>query len=283
MPYEEYIAVFRKAIGQVSALRVVTSVADILIVAYVIYRVLVLIRGTRAVSLIKGLAVLFVANLISQVLGLTTVYWLLQRTITMVFVALPIVFLPELRRALEQIGRGRLFSGGFDLFSPENPKEVIAEISRAAGILSREKVGALLVIERNTGLSDLIEAGIKLDAIVSGELLVNIFTPNTPMHDGAVVIRGGRVAAAGCYLPLTDNPSVSRRLGTRHRAALGISEQTDAVVVIVSEETGVISIASDGRLTRYLDEDSLRERLQKTLETRPRSGLRDWLKAQVRA
>lgn len=283
MPFENYLIMVRNAIGQVGVLRVVTSVADILIVAYVIYRILVLIRGTRAVSLIKGLAVLFIANLISQVFGLSTVYWLLQRTITMVFVALPIVFLPELRRALEQIGRGRLFSAGFDIFGQDDPARTITEVSRAAGILSREKIGALMVIERNTGLSDLIEMGMKLDAIVSGELLLNIFTPNTPMHDGAVVIRGGRIAAAGCYLPLTDNPTVSRRLGTRHRAALGISEQTDAAVVIVSEETGVISLASDGRLTRYLDEDSLRERLQRLLETRSKQSFKDWLKAQVHA
>lgn len=284
MPVSLDFARLRDILLHMNAARAVAVVADILIVAYVIYRILVLIRGTRAVSLIKGLAVLFIANLVSRILGLTTVYWLLQRAITMVFVALPIVFMPELRRALEQIGRGRLFGAGFDLFSREDAARSIGEIARAASLLSAQKIGALIIIERDTGLQDFVETGVRMDAVVSAELLMNIFIPNTPLHDGSVIIRGDRIAAASCYLPLTENPNLSKRLGTRHRAALGISEQTDAVAVIVSEETGAISIASAGRLTRHLDETSLKQKLTTLLTpaARRKSGFWEWVRGEAR-
>lgn len=261
---------------RVDLVRTATVGADILIVALVLYKVITLIRGTRAISLIKGLAVLFIANLASRILGLSTVYWLLQRTITMVFVALPIVFLPEVRRALEQIGRGRLFSSALAFLGGEDKERYLGEIAKAMGLLAQDRAGAIVVIERETGVTDFIETGVALDAIVSSELLTNIFTPGAPLHDGAVIIRGNRIMAASCYLPLTDNPNVSRRLGTRHRAGLGITEQTDAIAIIVSQETGVISLALGGRLTRHLDEQALKDKLVALCESRTDSLFRLW-------
>ncbi|MCR4402096.1 MAG: diadenylate cyclase CdaA [Firmicutes bacterium] len=279
MPFDIGLARFVEDLAKINVKQAVSAVADVLIVAYVIYKILVIIRGTRAVSLLKGIAILFVATMLSNLLGLQTVYWLLQKTITMLFVALPIVFMPEMRRALEQIGRGSLFAGPLGFLGKEDAAKLITDVARAAATMGREKVGALIVIERETGVAELMETGTKIDAVVSAELLVNIFTPNTPLHDGAAIIKGNRLVAAGCYLPLTENPAVSKRLGTRHRAALGISEQSDAAVVVVSEETGVISLAFNGKLARYLDEGALRERLGELLEPgRARQGLPGWLR-----
>lgn len=240
-------------------------IIDISLVAFVIYKGLMLIKGTRAVQLLKGLAVLIVASFISDVLGLTTINWMLDQTRLAILVALPIVFQPELRRALEQLGRGKFFARPLSSLGAEDMSRLIGEIIRSVNVLVKNKHGALIVIERETGLNDYIETGIKLDGVVSVELLVNIFVPSTPLHDGAVIIRGDRVAAAGCFLPLTDSPYLSSQLGTRHRAALGITEISDAVVIIVSEETGTISVAEEGKLTRYLDEHTLREILEELL------------------
>ncbi|MDI7247631.1 MAG: diadenylate cyclase CdaA [Bacillota bacterium] len=279
MPFDISLARFVEDLAKINAREAVSAVADILIVAYVIYKILVIIRGTRAVSLLKGIAILFVATMLSNLLGLRTVYWLLQKTITMLFVALPIVFMPEMRRALEQIGRGGLFAGPLGFLGKEDAARLISDVARAAAMMARDKVGALIVIERETGVAELMETGTKIDGVVSAELLANIFTPNSPLHDGAVIIKGNRIVAAGCYLPLTENPAVSKRLGTRHRAALGLTEQSDAVVVIVSEETGVISLAFNGKLTRYLDEGALRDKLGELLEPgRVRQGIPGWLR-----
>jgi len=237
---------------------------DILLVAYFLFRLMMLIRGTRATAIIKGLAVLFVANLASGWLGLRTVNWILEQGTTVILVALPVVFFPELRRALEHLGRGQLFSRLAGM-GPEEVAQVVDPVARSARLLSESRTGALIVIEREVGLEEYVESGVRMDAAITTELLLNIFTPNTPLHDGAVIIRGQRVAAAGCFLPLTDNPYISSKMGTRHRAGLGVSEQSDALVVIVSEETGTISFAKGGRLERNLDEDSLRMRLTREL------------------
>lgn len=233
---------------------------DILIVAFFIFKLMMLIRGTRATAIIKGLAVLFVANVASGFVGLRTVNWILEQGTTVILIALPIVFYPELRRALEHLGRGQLFARIASL-GGEDVGELTDVLVRTARLLSESHTGALIVLEREVGLEEYVESGVHLEAELSTELLLNIFTPNTPLHDGAVIIRGTRVVAAACFLPLTDNPYVSTKLGTRHRAGLGISEQSDAIVVILSEETGTISLAKGGRLERGFDENSLRERL----------------------
>jgi diadenylate cyclase len=234
---------------------------DILIIAYVVYRLFVWIRGTRAVQLIKGIIVLIGAMLLAEYFKLYTIRWILANLQTMLLVALPVVFQPELRRALEQIGRGRFFSQSLSSLPEEDMSKVIQEIIKAVKVLARNKIGALIVIERETGLNDYVESGIRINGILSSEFLINIFIPNTPLHDGAVIVRGDRVLAAGCFLPLTDSQDLSTELGTRHRAAIGITENSDAVVVVVSEETGILSLANDGKLTRYLDETTLKEML----------------------
>lgn len=244
---------------------------DILIVAFFLFKLMLIIRGTRATSILKGLALLLVANVASGFVGLRTVNWILDQGTTVLLVALPVVFYPELRRALEQLGRGQLFTRLTSL-GGEDIERVVDVIARAMRLLSETKTGALVVIERDVGLGEYIESGVRMEAALSTELLLNVFTPKTPLHDGAVVIRGDRVAAAGCFLPLTDNPYLSTQLGTRHRAALGISEQSDALVAVVSEETGSISFARGGRLERGLDEDGLRARLLKELMPAPAFG-----------
>ncbi|HHT90515.1 MAG: diadenylate cyclase CdaA [Bacillota bacterium] len=233
---------------------------DILIVAYVIYRVIRSIQGTRATTLVKGLAAIFVGSVLARALSLRTVSWLLDHATTLILVALPVVFYPELRRGLEQIGRGQIFGWmggrglGQDVFDLE-------AIIRAVGRLSAKRIGALIVLQRQEGLHEFLETGVKLDALISTELVLNIFEPKSPLHDGAIILSGGRIVSAGSVLPLTDSP-LSGGLGTRHRAAVGMSEQTDAVVIVVSEETGTISLAVGGHLRRYLTEARLREQLQ---------------------
>jgi len=253
-----------------------SSVIDILIVAFVVYKLMLLIRGTRAVQLIKGLAVLLIATALSSMLDLNTMNWLLRQAMTALVVALPVVFQPELRRALEKLGRGKFLTHtSLASFAPVDVErvKVIAEITRATTTLSKNKIGALIILERETGLEEHIDSGLKIDGIVSAEFLVNIFMPKTPLHDGAVIIRGNRVAAAACFLPLSENSFFTSGLGTRHRAGLGISEHSDAVAVIVSEETGIISIAVEGVLNRYLDEAGLQDRLTALLSKRSGTSL----------
>ncbi|MDN5347584.1 MAG: diadenylate cyclase [Clostridia bacterium] len=244
---------------------VLLMAVDIGIVSYVIYKFLLLIRGTRAVQLLKGLMVLVIASLVADKLHLTVINWLLTQLRLVIVVALPVVFQPELRRALEQIGRGKFFARPLAVLGAEDMARLIKEIVRAVQVLAKNRTGALIVLERETGLNDYIETGIRLDGVVSSELLINIFAPLTPFHDGAAIIRGDRVAAVGCFLPLSESPYLSKQLGTRHRAALGLSEISDAVVVIVSEETGTVSVAEGGKLTRFLDEKNLRELLESLL------------------
>lgn len=237
----------------------IRDIIDILIVAFAFYKLFMLIRETRAEQLTKGIIVLFVATKISEWLELFTVYWILEKTMTVGVLAILIVFQPELRRGLEYIGRSRFFTKSFVEIKDESLSQVIDEIVDAVASLSRQKIGALIVMERETGLSEVVETGTKIDGKISSGLLINIFIPNTPLHDGAVVIKEDIVKAAGCFLPLTDNTSLSKELGTRHRAALGISEKSDCLAIVVSEETGAISIAKNGSLARYLDTKTLKQ------------------------
>ncbi len=218
-----------------------SSVIDILIVAFIMYKIMLLIKGTRAVQLLKGIAVLLIISALSSLFNLYTISWLMGKALTALAVALPVVFQPELRRALEKLGRGKLL-GPSSLISAEFDRvRLVAEITRSATILSKNKMGALIVLERETGLGEHIDTGVKIDGVVSAEFLVNIFVPKTPLHDGAVIIRGDRAVAAACFLPLSESPYLTSDLGTRHRAGIGITEHSDAVAVIVSEETGTVS------------------------------------------
>lgn len=250
---------------------IIGHIIDIAIVAFVVYQLLLLIRKTRAEQVLKGLIILFLIYFVSKWVHLNTISWALENAIDFGIIAGIIVFQPELRRALEQIGRGSFFQKVM-LIRDEQERDysqIIDDITAAVENMSKSRTGALIVIERETGINDIIETGVKIDAKISRELLENIFVPNTPLHDGAVVIRQERIAAAGCFLPLTENPNLSKQLGTRHRAALGISESSDALAIIVSEENGVVSSASGGKLTRYLDSKGLHEILSKIYKPEP--------------
>ncbi|NLY67808.1 MAG: TIGR00159 family protein [Tissierellia bacterium] len=237
----------------------IRDIFDILIVAIAFYKLFMLIRETRAEQLTKGIFVLFALTKVSEWLEFYTLNWILETMMTVGVIAILIVFQPELRRALEYIGRSRFFTKSFLEIKGESLKEIFSEIVDAVASLSRQKIGALIVIERETGLNEVAETGTKIEGKVSSDLLINIFIPNTPLHDGAVIIKDDVVKAAGCFLPLTDNTSLSKDLGTRHRAALGISERSDCLAIVVSEETGSISIAENGSLARYLDIKTLEQ------------------------
>jgi len=248
----------------------INDVIDILIIAYVLYRLILVIHKTRAEQLLKGLAVLIVITKVSEWLQIRTVNYILRNAMTVGVIALLIVFQPELRRGLESLGRSGFLGKNFFFFNEEEKdmSEVLGEICDAVQFLSRSKIGALIVLERETGLNELIETGIAMDSKISSELLINTFIPNTPLHDGAVIIRGDRIMAAGCFLPLTDNQNLSSELGTRHRAGIGVTEISDAVAIIVSEETGTISLAQNGRLSRHLDAKTLKEVLSSIFEVK---------------
>jgi diadenylate cyclase len=243
----------------------ILDVIDIAVVAYFLYTLYHMLIHTRAATLIKGLLILLIILMCSKWANLHVISWLLEKGMTVILVALPVVFQPELRRALEQIGRSRWLSKGGNELDDAEVNDVLNAVTNASVDMSRRKVGALMVFERNTGLEERIETGIAIDGILSEALLLNIFEKDTPLHDGAVIIRGNRIVAATCLLPLTENRNLSRELGTRHRAALGVTEQSDAIVVVVSEETGTISIARNGELMRYLHGDDIREILSDAL------------------
>jgi diadenylate cyclase len=237
----------------------IKDIADILIVSYLIYLLILLIRGTRAVQLLKGIFLLVVTWALATWLNLYTLKWLMNQVFTFGVVTVLIIFQPELRRALEQLGRGKLFARASA--EDQDISHRINEVIKAVNYLSRRKIGALIVFERNTGLNDYMESGIKMESRLSSELLINVFIPNTPLHDGAVIVRGNQILAAGCYLPLSENPFISKELGTRHRAGIGVSEVSDAISVIVSEETGQVSLAIDGQVVRDIKEESLISKL----------------------
>ncbi|WP_071027694.1 diadenylate cyclase CdaA [Peptoniphilus raoultii] len=236
------------------------DIIDIAIVAILIYFILNLIRNTRAEQVFKGIIILLAFMLISQFFQLYTINWIFSKLITGGLLALIIVFQPELRRGLEFLGRTSSIKNNFGSDQEKIPAVVI-EICNAVGSLSRQKIGALIIIERKVGLTEIIETGTKINGNVSSGLLINIFIPNTPLHDGAVIIKGPVVLAAACFLPLSDSKAISKELGTRHRAGIGISERSDCLSIMVSEETGQISTASDGVISRYLDLETLEQLL----------------------
>ena len=237
------------------------NIVDVVLLTILIYNVIKLVMHTRSNSLFKGIAVVLVVAWLCGLLRFNAVTWLLNQIINMGLLVIVILFQPEFRRGLDQIGRSRFMRRMFGTSSgiqEDDPVEhPVQEIVRAMNDMSRKRIGALIVIERVTGLGDVIESGTRVDAEISAPLIENIFEPNTPLHDGAMIIRNRRINAAACILPLSEDPSISKDLGTRHRAAIGITETTDAVSLIVSEETGIISMAREGRLTRHLDTRSL--------------------------
>ena len=253
------------------------SLVDILLVSVVFYGLLTIIQGTQAVQLVRGLMIIVIITvLITSVFQLTAFSWLIRNSLPALLVAIPVVFQPELRRLLERLGRS---TGGILYVRPQErvAHHVVQTVARASNQLSLARHGALIVLERETGLQEIIDTGVPLDAEVSAELLVTLFYPNTALHDGAVVIRQNRVVAAGCVLPLSTTNGGDRQLGTRHRAALGVTETSDAITVVVSEETGIISIAHNGRMIRRLDEKRLTRVLTALYRAEFEATLPGWL------
>ncbi|MDQ3412493.1 MAG: diadenylate cyclase CdaA [Chloroflexota bacterium] len=243
------------------------TIIDVLVVSVIIYWLLWVAQGTRATQLIRGIVIFLVLLLIiGSTLGLTTLNWLLAQTWPALIVAIPVIFQPEIRRALEQLGHSVALVPHFAPNKEDEGQErMVDELVRAAAQLARHRYGALIVLERDTGLQEYVERGVPIDAYLTRQLLINIFYPNSPLHDAAVIIRGDRIVAASVVLPLTDNISATGQLGTRHRAAIGVTEQSDALAVVVSEETGQIAVAHNGRLIRNLDQDRLRRVLRSLL------------------
>lgn len=232
---------------------------EIIFISFVLYMLLLIIRGTRTAQVVKGLIVIILVFAVVRYLELDAINWLFSKIFAFSILAFIIIFQNDLRKALAQLGENRLFGRAF------RSKKWVEEIVKAMASLSKRKIGALVVIERNIGLKNYIETGVSLDAVVSRELLITIFMENTPMHDGAVIVREERVASALCILPLSQSPYLAKTVGTRHRAAIGITEETDAVSVVVSEETGGVSFVGKGKITRELDEKALREALHKEI------------------
>ncbi len=271
---------FSTYIGIRDPLSILRAVIDISVISYIIYKLIILVKETRAWQLIKGILFILAATELSKLLGLKTINFILQNTLPILATGAIVLFQPELRRGLEQIGRSR-FKDIFNLDETNTRIQttaLIEEIVKACTELSKTYTGALMVIEKETKVGEIINTGIQLDSHVSAELLMNIFTPNTPLHDGAAIIRDNRLKAAACFLPLTDNPNLSKELGTRHRAALGITEVSDSIAVVVSEESGKISFALNGGLTRNLTSDTLRKALNKNLleKNTPNKKLAIW-------
>lgn len=246
----------------------VTDIIEIIILAFVFYEIMIWIRKTKAWILFKGIVTIIVFMLVASIFHLNTILWIVNKTLSVGVIAIVIIFQPELRKALEQLGQKNFIS---NLFSIDSGKKVterfsdrtINELVKASYELGRTKTGALIVIEQNYSLQEYVRTGIDVDAVISSQLLINIFEHNTPLHDGAVIVRGNRVVSATCYLPLSDNMELSKELGTRHRAGVGISEVTDAFTIIVSEETGKVSVTQGGQLLRNIGEDELRTLLVK--------------------
>ena len=264
---------WNRLVSFVPTLRLI-NIIEILIITVLIYYILIWIRESRAWTLLKGLFVIFAFVLVSYFLKMTTILWLFQNLISVIIISIFVLFQPEIRRALEQLGRKNILASVFNfagngedvLQAAKSQEKTISEIIKACMEMSKTRTGALIVIEQDVRLSEYERTGIFLDAIVSSQLLINIFEHNTPLHDGAVFVRDSRIVAATCYLPLSDNMLLSKDLGTRHRAGVGISEVSDSVTLMVSEENGMISVAHDGMLFRGLNQEELRERLTNLLK-----------------
>ncbi len=244
-----------------------SDIAEILIIAFFLYHIILWMKTSRAWTLLKGILVIIIFALIAYLCKFTTILWIAGKTINVALIAVVVIFQPELRKALEQLGNKRYLAGLLQFDDLKDKKEIfsdrtIDELVKASYEMAKQKTGALIVIEQEINLQDYINTGIDIDAFVSNQLLINIFEHNTPLHDGAVIIRGNRIVSATCYLPLSDNMDLSKELGTRHRAGAGISEATDAFVIIVSEETGKVSIAHNGQLVRNVDGEYLRNKLE---------------------
>ena len=252
--------------AQLLTWRMLANILDIIVVWYFIYKLIMFIRGTRAVQLFKGIMVIAIIKIVSWYLGLRTVSYIMDQFISWIVIALIVIFQPEIRRGLEHIGRGSLLMRGNN---PKLEKEnnLIKALDKAIQYMSKRRIGALITIQMNTGLEDYIETGIDLDADVTGELLINIFIPNTPLHDGAVIIREDKIAVAAAYLPLSESNLIPKELGTRHRAAVGISEVTDALTIVVSEETGGVTLTKNNELMRDLTREDYLKYLNSHLIT----------------
>jgi diadenylate cyclase len=276
----DVVQTFRSYVEWALANLTATSVVDVLVVALIFYLLLFLIRGTQAVQLLRGTLLLILGVvLISNVLNLTAFNWLIRNSIQVLLVAIPVIFQPELRRALERLGRaGRIFGRGA---SDATLATIIENLTRAAEELSERRHGALIVLEQETGLQEIIKTGMALDAALSADLLLTIFFPKTALHDGAVIVRGDRILAARCVLPMPEIPVTDAHLGTRHLAAIGLTEQTDAIVIVVSEETGTISVARNGRIVRHLERDRLARMLYRLLSRRLPDRIPHWLRPEA--
>ncbi len=237
---------------------------DVGLVAFIIYRIILLIKGTRAVQMLLGLAVVLIVYMGSQVGGLYTLHWILDNFLSSIILVIVVIFQNDIRRALIHVGRNPFFA---DL-SYREETAVMEELVKACLNLGSKKIGALIVIERETGIKDFLEVGVEIDAKVTSDLISSIFLPYSPIHDGALIVQQGRLTRAGCFLPLSQNPDISKSLGTRHRAAIGLTELVDAVAIVVSEETGKISVVVGGRITRDLDSTTLKRVLKRLLEPR---------------
>ena len=240
------------------------SLLDVLVVWYVIYMLMMLLRGTKAVQLFRGIVVIIFIKLASWYIGLETVSWIMDQVINWGIIAIIVIFQPEIRRGLEHLGRGSLFAN-YNRKENEAEIKLVDALDQAIQYMSKRRIGALITVQMNTGLDDYIETGIPLDADVSGALLINIFIPNTPLHDGAVIIKDNRIAVAAAYLPLSESNLIPKELGTRHRAAVGISEVTDALTIVVSEETGGVTITKNNELIRDLTQQDYRKLLYNEL------------------
>ncbi len=241
----------------------IINILDIIVVWYLLYKLIMLIRGTKAIQLLKGIAIILIVRIFSGWLGLNTVSWLMNQVITYGVIAVIIIFQPEVRRGLEHLGRSSFFNKSSDRKSYQ--EKLVLDLEKAIQYMSKRKIGALITIERNNSLEEYIATGISLDADLSSELLINIFIPNTPLHDGAVIIKGEKIAASCAYLPLSEDEYLPKEFGTRHRAALGISEASDSVTIVVSEETGDVSIAYKGHLHPHLTTEEYTELLSNQL------------------
>lgn len=263
--------------GNIDILDIIRIVVDIAIVWYVLYKLIMIIRGTKAIQLLKGIVVVIIVWALSILFELKTIQWITNQAILWGVLVIIILFQPELRRALEQLGRGSIFTRS-SLSQEEVTNEIIGSIVTSTVYMAKRRIGALITIELETGIGEYAETGIAINADLSNQLLTNIFTPNTPLHDGAVIIKNDKIVAAACYLPLSESPTISRDLGTRHRAAVGISEVTDALTIVVSEETGSISYTKNGELIRDVSEEELAAVLKKSLiqSTRTEANPLNW-------
>ncbi|TFD94306.1 diadenylate cyclase CdaA [Jeotgalibacillus sp. R-1-5s-1] len=253
---------FFEQFSDLTVLDIAVHLLDILLVWYLLYKLITLIKGTKAVQLLKGIFVIVIVRILSELLGFNTLASIMQEVMYWGVLGVIIIFQPELRRALEQLGRGRIFTRG-NLQEDEERTRLVEAVTKAVSYMAKRRIGALISFERETGMGDYIETGIPMDSRLTSELLINLFIPNTPLHDGAVIIQKNRISAAACYLPLSESPFISKELGTRHRAALGVSEVTDSITIVVSEETGAISITTNGELKRNLELDEFSKILRR--------------------